>query len=106
MIRPVVASAVLVAFLGGVGAVRPCVDDDECAMSCTMAATMVCPVSDQHQDPHTPNHFCDCLCHVPGVVRASRASIHCDALVEPRDVPMQKPEISGFPDSPFRPPRS
>lgn len=106
LVRHVVASIALVAFLGGIGGVRPCVDDDECAMSCTSNATLACPASDQHHDPKPPVHSCDCMCHVPGIAMTAPAGVRSDAPVELRDVPVRDPVTSGFLDSLFRPPRA
>ncbi|HOU53610.1 MAG TPA: hypothetical protein PLQ97_06745 [Myxococcota bacterium] len=106
LVRHVVASVALVAFLGAIGEVRPCLDDDDCERSCSSAAAAACPESDQHHDPKPPVHSCDCMCHVPGIAMTAPAGVRSDASVELCDVPVRGPVTSGFLDSLFRPPRA
>jgi hypothetical protein len=106
VVRRVGMLVALIAFLGGVADVRPCLDDDDCERSCSMSAALACPASDQHHDPQTPIHSCDCMCHVPGVTMIAPAGVRSDAPVELRDVPVRDPVTSGFLDSLFRPPRA
>lgn len=95
----------LIAFVGTVAGVRPCLDDDTCEMTCA-TASLSCPASSEHQDPEPPTHACDCMCHVPGIA----ARPDPDVLRLPRID--KAPAVAvmslrlGFLDSPFRPPRA
>ena len=96
----------LVAFLGGVLQVRPCLEDDDCANACATSTATPCPAADQHHDPDTPIHSCVCMCHVPAVAMAAPTGIRVDAPVEMESVAIQSPLSSGYIDTLFRPPRA
>ena len=104
--RASIAVFVLVAVLGGLAGVRPCLDDDECAMSCGANASQVCSETGKHHDPVAPIHFCDCMCHVPAVAMSGSAVSRPGAPEALDPVPSGSPLSLGFLDSPFRPPRT
>lgn len=106
LVRELGATIALVAFLGGMAGVRPCLDDDDCAMSCSTSAALSCPASGEHRDPVVPAHSCECMCHVPGLAVELPVETGREPVVDDEPVVLGNPLRQGFLDSPFRPPRA
>ena len=106
LVRHVASLVALLACVGGMARVQPCVDDDRCATSCNSTAAQACPASGGHHDPAPPAHSCDCLCHVPGVTRVVPAVVRPDAPMEVASVPIRARACVGFLEPPFHPPRA
>jgi len=105
IVHNVLASIALVAFLGGMVRVQPCLDDDECAMACSSNLTMTCHASGEHHDPVAPIDSCNCMCHVPSVTMSSPAVCRPNSPMELGMAPVDTCLSLCFLENPFHPPR-
>jgi hypothetical protein len=104
--RQTVSLVALLAFMAGVAQVQPCLEEDECALSCSSLAASACAASADHDDPKPQLHSCDCMCHVPAVAMNGPAVVRADDPIEMHAVSIGIPSSLGAIASPFRPPRT